>query len=79
MKDLELLCNSTDFCLTANYCADINDNKKKSACSSIKINMSLDKYFKRKFLEDEELFKTSSHVTQSNSKKSHIKKLYNIC
>jgi hypothetical protein len=41
--------------------------------------MLLDKYFKCKFLEDEELFKTSSHVTQSSSKKSHVEKLYNIC
>jgi hypothetical protein len=34
--------------------------------------MSLDKYFKRKSLEDEESIKASSHVTQSSSKKSHI-------
>ncbi|KAJ6887928.1 zinc finger MYM-type protein 1-like [Populus alba x Populus x berolinensis] len=34
--------------------------------------MSLDKYFKRKSLEDEESIKTLSHVTQSRSKKSHI-------
>jgi hypothetical protein len=34
--------------------------------------MSLDKYFKHKSPEDEESFKTSSHVTQSSSKKSHI-------
>jgi hypothetical protein len=41
--------------------------------------MSLDKYFKRKSLENEESFKALSHVTQSSLKKSHIKKLYNIC
>jgi len=41
--------------------------------------MSLDKYFKRKSLEDEESFKTSDHVTQLSLKKNHIKKLYNIC
>jgi hypothetical protein len=35
--------------------------------------MSLNKYFKRKSLEEEELFKYLSHVTQSSSKKSHIK------
>jgi len=47
--------------------------KKKSASSSIKLTcMSLDKYFKRKSLEDEESFKDSSHVTQSSSKKSRI-------
>ena len=34
--------------------------------------MSLDKYFKRKSLEDKDSFKASSHVTQSSSKKSHI-------
>jgi hypothetical protein len=34
--------------------------------------MSLDKHFKRKSFEDEESIKTSSHVTQSSSKKSHI-------
>ena len=34
--------------------------------------MSLDKYFKRKSLEDKESIKASSHVTQSSSKKSHI-------
>jgi hypothetical protein len=34
--------------------------------------MSLDKYFKRKFLEDEESIKASSHVTPSSSNKSHI-------
>nr|XP_034894408.1 zinc finger MYM-type protein 1-like [Populus alba] len=34
--------------------------------------MSLDKYFKRKSLEDEESIKASSQVTQSSSKKSHI-------
>ena len=34
--------------------------------------MLLDKYFKRKSLEDEQSFKASSHVTQSSSKKSHI-------
>jgi hypothetical protein len=34
--------------------------------------MSLDKYFKRKSLEDEESIKASSHVTPSSSKKSHI-------
>ncbi|KAJ7015667.1 hypothetical protein NC653_004847 [Populus alba x Populus x berolinensis] len=34
--------------------------------------MSLDKYFKRKSLENEESIKTSSHVTQPSSKKSHI-------
>jgi hypothetical protein len=34
--------------------------------------MSLDKYFKRKSIEDEESIKASSHVTQSSSKKSHI-------
>ncbi|XP_052307415.1 uncharacterized protein LOC18096865 [Populus trichocarpa] len=34
--------------------------------------MSLDKYFKRKSLEDEESIKASSHVTQSSSKKNHI-------
>ena len=34
--------------------------------------MSLDKYFKRKSLEDEESIKASSHVIQSSSKKSHI-------
>jgi hypothetical protein len=42
MEDLELLCNSTDFCLTVNYCV------------IVLIIMSLDKYFKRKSLEDEE-------------------------
>ena len=47
--------------------------KKKPASSSIKLTcMSLDKYFKRKSLKDEESFKDSSHVTQSSSKKSHI-------
>jgi hypothetical protein len=35
--------------------------------------MSLDKHFKRKSFEDEESIKISSHVTQSSSKKSHIK------
>jgi len=34
--------------------------------------MSLDKYFKCKFLEDEESIKASSHVTLSSSNKSHI-------
>ena len=34
--------------------------------------MSLDKYFKRKSLENDESIKTSSHVTQSSSNKSHI-------
>jgi hypothetical protein len=34
--------------------------------------MLVDKYFKRKSLKDEESIKTSSHVTQSSSKKSHI-------
>jgi hypothetical protein len=34
--------------------------------------MSLDKYFKRKSIEDKESIKTSSHVTQSSLKKSHI-------
>ncbi|KAJ6898026.1 zinc finger MYM-type protein 1-like [Populus alba x Populus x berolinensis] len=34
--------------------------------------MSLDKYFKRKSLEDEESIKASSHVIPSSSKKSHI-------
>jgi len=34
--------------------------------------MSLDKYFKRKSIEDKESIKASSHVTQSSSKKSHI-------
>jgi hypothetical protein len=34
--------------------------------------MSLDKYFKHKFLEDEESIKASSHVTPSSSNKSHI-------
>jgi hypothetical protein len=33
--------------------------------------MSLDKYFKRKSLGNEESIKVSSHVTQSSSKKSH--------
>jgi hypothetical protein len=30
MKDLELLYNSTDFCLTVNYYVDTNDDKKFS-------------------------------------------------
>ena len=34
--------------------------------------MSLDKYFKRKSIEDKESTKASSHITPSNSKKSHI-------
>ena len=34
--------------------------------------MSLNKYFKRKSLEDEESIKASNHVTQSNSNKNHI-------
>jgi len=34
--------------------------------------MSLDKYFKRKSIENKESIKASSHVTQSSSKKSHI-------
>ena len=34
--------------------------------------MSPAKYLKCKSLKDEELFKTSSHVTQSNSNKNHI-------
>ena len=34
--------------------------------------MSLDKYFKRKSIKDEESIKASSYVTSSNSKKSHI-------
>jgi hypothetical protein len=28
MKDLKLLYNSTDFCLTVNYYVDTNDDKK---------------------------------------------------
>ena len=35
--------------------------------------MSLDKYFKRKSLEDEESFKASSHVIQLSSKKVILK------
>ena len=34
--------------------------------------MLLDKYFKRKSIEDEESIKASSHVTPSSSNKSHI-------
>ena len=44
--------------------------------------MSLDKYFKRKSLEDEESIKASSHVTLSSSKKNHIEinpNNYNAC
>jgi hypothetical protein len=33
MKDLKLLYNSTDFCLTVNYYVDTNDDKKNSAGS----------------------------------------------
>jgi len=60
------LFNNELLCSCVNYYVDINDNKKKSTCSSIKINMPLDKYFKHKYFEDEESFKTSSHVTQSS-------------
>jgi hypothetical protein len=41
MEDLELLCNSTDFCLTVNYCVnyyvDTNDDKKKIQQVHIKL------------------------------------------
>jgi hypothetical protein len=47
--------------------------KKKTSRFINKINMSRNKYFKRKSLEDRESFKDLSHVTQSSSKKSHIK------
>ena len=70
--------NNELLCSCVNYYVDTNNNKKTSRFIN-KINMSLDKYFKRKYLKDEKSFKVSSYVTQSTSKKSYIKKLYNIC
>jgi 2-methylcitrate dehydratase PrpD len=72
------LFNNELLCSCVNYYVDTNNNKKTSRFIN-KINMSLDKYFKRKYLKDEKSFKVSSYVTQSTSKKSYIKKLYNIC
>jgi len=67
------LFNNTLLCDCVNCYVDTNDDIKKSASSLIKLTcMSLDKYSKRKSLEDEESFKDSSHVTQSSSKKSSI-------
>jgi hypothetical protein len=85
MKDLELLYNSTDYCLTTNYCVIvliimytlIIINKTSRFIN--KINISLDKYFKRKYLKNEKSFKISCYVTQLTLKKNYIKKSYIIC
>jgi len=65
------LFNSELLCSCVNYYVNINYNKKKSAGSSIKINISSDKYFKHKSLEDKKNH-SKLQVMQSNEVQKKI-------